>query len=57
MFIFRFCNNYGSLLYIAFVKQTYAGCITWSEPKESKYSDCMLELKYQLMFVFGIYIL
>ena len=56
MFIFRFLNNYASIFWIAFGKQHVEGCIDWDNYLQSEANDCMTELKYQLIFLFSIYI-
>lgn len=58
MFIFRFVNNYSSFIYIAFAKQWHkdGGCIDTENNVQHDKQDCMWELKYQLIFIFIIYI-
>ncbi len=57
MFLFRFVNNYGSLIFIAYVKKYTIGCINWDTKTQSYNNDCMIELKYQLLFIFLVYLL
>jgi hypothetical protein len=57
IFLFRFLNNYASIIYIAFAKQPGEGCIKWSNNMQSRRNDCMTEMKYQVIFIFMIYLL
>ena len=57
LFFFRFMNAYGPLFYIAFAKKHVTGCITNENNFLSEDNECIWELRYQLIFLFLLYIL
>ena len=52
-FAFQFVNSFNSLIYIAYIKGYTEGCFDISYDGEQG-TDCMNELFYQLLIIFGV---